>query len=184
MILIRLNAFRFTGKTKKQLLWEAHMLLGKHDKQPETKRLFAEKTREFVLPELEQTSVEDAYDEIELLGFPVSLSAFDLLETRFRGNMFAHDLIHNVGKMIRILGNLVTIKYVHTVKGEWMHFGCFLDINGEFFDTVNFPDSLKKYPFRGQGVYLILGRVVEEFGFPSIEVEKMAKMPFKKDPRY
>jgi DNA-directed DNA polymerase III PolC len=184
VILIRLNAFRFTGKTKKQLLWEAHMLLGKHDKQPETKRLFAEKTREFVLPELEQTSVEDAYDEIELLGFPVSLSAFDILETRFRGSIFAHELMNNTGKMIRILGNLVTIKYVHTVKREWMHFGCFLDVNGEFFDTVHFPDSLKKYPFRGQGVYLILGKVVEEFGFPSIEVEKMAKMPFKKDPRY
>jgi len=184
VILIRLNAFRFTGKTKKQLLWEAHMLLGKYDKQPETKPLFAEKTREFVMPELEQTSIEDAYDEIELLGFPVSLSAFDLLETSFRGNIFAHTLMHNTGKMIRILGNLVTIKYVHTVKGEWMHFGCFLDIHGEFFDTVHFPDSLQKYPFRGQGVYLILGRIVEEFGFPSIEVEKMAKMPFKKDPRY
>jgi hypothetical protein len=24
---------------------------------------------------------------------------------------------------------------------------------------------------------------VEEFGFPSMEVEKMAKMPVKKDPR-
>jgi len=184
VILIRLDAFRFTGKTKKQLLWDAHMLLGSQDKQPETGRLFVEKTREFALPELEQTRVEDAYDEIELLGFPVSLSAFDLLETSFRGNILAHDLIHHVGKMIRILGNLVTIKYVHTVKGEWMHFGCFLDIKGEFFDTVNFPDTLKTYPFRGQGVYLILGKVVEEFGFPSIEVEKMAKMPFVKDPRY
>ena len=128
--------------------------------------------------------MEDAYDEIELLGFPVSLSAFDLLETSFRGNIFAHDLIHHVGKTIRILGNLVTIKYVHTVKGEWMHFGCFLDVKGEFFDTVNFPDSLKTYPFRGQGVYLILGKVTEEFGFASIEVEKMAKMPLVKDPRY
>jgi DNA-directed DNA polymerase III PolC len=184
VILIRLNAFRFTGKTKKQLLWEAHMMLGKRDQQPETRRLFSEKPREFILPELEQTSLEDAYDEIELLGFPVSLSAFDLLQTGFRGNIFAHDLINHAGKKIRILGNLVTIKYVHTVKGEWMHFGCFLDGKGEFFDTVNFPDSLKKYPFRGHGVYLILGKVVEEFGFPSIEVEKMAKLPFMKDPRY
>jgi hypothetical protein len=73
---------------------------------------------------------------------------------------------------------------VHTVKGEWMHFGCFLDSNGEFFDTVNFPNSLKKYPFKGYGVYLILGVVTEEFGFPGITVEKMAKLPFKKDPRY
>jgi DNA polymerase-3 subunit alpha len=28
------------------------------------------------------------------------------------------------------------------------------------------------------------GRIVEEFGFPSIEVEKMAKLPLVKDRRY
>jgi error-prone DNA polymerase len=65
-----------------------------------------------------------------------------------------------------------------------MHFGTFLDYEGEFFDTVHFPASLKQYPFRGPGIYLILGKVVEEFGFPSVEVEKMAKLPVKSDPRY
>ncbi len=182
--LIRLNAFRFTGKTKKQLLWEAHMLTGQSKKEPEMPQLFEDKSREFVLPELEQTQLEDAYDEVELLGFPVSLSAFDMLKTTFRGNVFARDLLTYRNKKIKILGNLVTIKYVQTVKGEWMHFGCFIDIYGDFFDSVHFPDSLKKFPFRGNGIYLLLGKVVEEFGFPSIEVEKMAKMPFKKDPRY
>lgn len=184
VILIRLDALRFTGKTKKQLLWESRLLLGSksgHDNNP---RLFYAKSQEFILPDLEQSKLEDAYDEIELLGFTVTLSSFDLLQTSFRGEVFARDLIRNVGKKIRIVGNLVTIKYVHTVKGEWMHFGCLLDILGEFFDTVNFPNSLKQYPFRGYGVYLIQGTVTEEFGFPSITVEKMAKLPFKKDPRY
>ena len=184
MILIRLDALRFTGKTKKQLLWEAHLMLGKSTAESDMPMLFQEKPREFTLPELEQTRLEDAYDEIELLGFPVTLSSFDLLETRFRGDIRACDLMKHAGRKVRMLGNLVTIKYVHTVKGEWMHFGCFLDIHGEFFDTVNFPNSLKNYPFRGYGIYLILGRVTEEFGFPSITVEKMAKLPFRKDPRY
>jgi DNA-directed DNA polymerase III PolC len=184
VILIRLDAFRFTGKTKKQLLWEAHMLLGKTTQTPDMPMLFCEKPRPFVLPELEQTRLEDAYDEIELLGFPVTLTAFDLLETPYRGEMAAHELIKNVGRRIRMIGNLVTIKYVHTVKKEWMHFGCFLDVHGEFFDTVHFPNSLKNYPFRGYGVYLILGTVTQEFGFPSITVEKMAKLPFRKDPRF
>jgi DNA-directed DNA polymerase III PolC len=184
IILIRLDAFRFTGKTKKQLLWEAHMLPGKNDKKPKSRQLFYEKPKEFTLPSLEQSRIEDAYDEIELLGFPVSLSNFDLLETRFRGNILSKDLVHHTGRKVRILGDLVTIKNVRTVKHEWMHFGCFFDTSGEFFDTVHFPDSLKQYPFRGYGVYLILGKVAEEFGFPSIEVEKMAKLPFKKDPRY
>lgn len=184
VILIRLDAFRFTGKTKRQLLWEAHLMLGKSSPDIIAPRLFQEKPRDFVLPELEQTRIEDAYDEIELLGFPVTLSSFDLLETSFRSPVHASDLMNHVGRKVRMLGNLVTIKYVHTVKGEWMHFGCFLDMHGEFFDTVNFPNSLKNYPFRGYGVYLVLGVVTEEFGFPGITVEKMAKLPFRKDPRY
>ena len=184
VILIRLEAFRFTGKAKKELLWEAHLMLGKNTQPEDTLLLFREKPRTFVLPELEQTRLEDAYDEIELLGFPVTMSSFDMLETPYRGQLKAGDLIRNTGRRVRMLGNLVTIKYVHTVKGQWMHFGCFLDATGEFFDTVHFPNSLKTYPFRGYGVYLILGTVTEEFGFPSITVEKMAKMPFRKDPRY
>jgi DNA-directed DNA polymerase III PolC len=185
VILIRLDALRFTGKQKKQLLWEAHMLLGKSNMgQNDNNLLFRERPREFKLPALEQTKAEDAYDEIELLGFPVSVSWFDLLKTKYNGNVYAGDLMNNVGKTIKILGDLVTVKNVRTVKKEWMHFGCFLDVRGEFFDTVNFPDSLKHYPFRGYGIYLILGTVVEEFGFPSIEVKKMAKLPFVKDPRY
>jgi DNA-directed DNA polymerase III PolC len=184
VILIRLDAFRFTGKTKKQLLWEVHLMLGKSLNEADSPKLFNEKPRVFSLPQLEQSKIEDTYDEIELIGFPVTLTSFDLLETSFRGKVSAADLIKLTGKRIRILGNLVTIKYVHTVKGEWMHFGCFLDIHGEFFDTVNFPNSLKDYPFRGYGIYLVMGVVTEEFGFPSITVEKMAKLPFKKDPRY
>ena len=184
IILIRLDAFRFTGKTKKQLLWEAHMIKSRKRNEPMPGILFREKSKEFTLPHLEQSHLEDAYDEIELIGFPVTLTAFDMLETEFRGEILAADMIKNTGRKVKMLGNLVTIKYVHTVKGEWMHFGCFLDTSGEFFDTVNFPNSLKKYPFRGYGVYLILGTVTEEFGFPSITVEKMAKLPFLKDPRY
>jgi DNA polymerase-3 subunit alpha len=121
---------------------------------------------------------------MELIGFPVSMSMFDMLETQFRGNIFARQLKENTGQTIRILGNLVNIKYVRTVRKEWMHFGCFVDREGEFFDVVNFPDSLKKYPYRGSGIYLILGKVVQEFDFPSIEVQKMAKLPLRKDPRY
>ena len=184
IILIRLDAFRFTGKPKKQLLWEAHMLLKQGKKESQNNLLFYEKPKKIKLPELEQSSLEDAYDEIELLGFSVTVSNFDLLETKFRGNIFAKDLTKHVGRKIKIIGDLVTVKNVRTVKKEWMHFGCFFDMKGEFFDTINFPDSLKKYPFRGYGIYLILGKIVEEFGFPGIEVEKMAKLPMKKDPRY
>ncbi|MFN8206645.1 MAG: hypothetical protein U0T82_04470 [Bacteroidales bacterium] len=184
ILLIRCNAFRFTGKSKKELLWEVHMLLGTTAKKNIANSLFGIPAQDFVLPPLVQEHAEDAFDEMELLGFPVSISHFDLLQTSFRGEVMASGMTAQLGRRVRMLGNLVTIKNVRTVKKEWMHFGCFLDARGEFFDTVHFPPSLARYPFRGQGVYLLLGRVVEEFGFPSLEVEKMAKMPFVKDPRY
>jgi DNA polymerase-3 subunit alpha len=189
IILIRVGAFRFTGKPKAALLWEAHML----ENRPvspvpcpvpqENPLLFPTAVKKFELPVLEQNLLADVYDEIELLGFPITYSYFDLLETKFRGDILAHEMASHVGKTIRMMGLLVTIKYVRTIKREWMHFGTFIDVNGHFFDTVHFPKAVTQYPFRGDGIYLVKGKVVEEFGFPSMNVEKMAKMPLKSDPR-
>jgi len=183
VILIRMGALRFTGISKAELLWKAHMLLNKTAPVAKTKALFEAKPREFSLPKLEQSMLGDAWDEIELLGFPVSMTVFDMLETKFRGEITAKSMMNHVGRTVRMLGRLVAIKYVRTSRNEIMHFGTFTDAKGELFDTVHFPPSLKSYPFRGDGIYLILGKVVEEFGFPSLEVEKMAKMPFRANPK-
>ncbi len=179
IILIRLGAFRFCGQNKAELLWKAHILLTRPVWIPETRPLFQSQERQYKLPKLEHSVLKDAYDEFELLGFPVSLSLFDMLETRFRGEIHTKTMMEHIGKKVRMLGRLATIKYVPTSRNEVMNFGTFTDIYGEFFDTVHFPPSLKSYPFRGDGVYLLLGKIVEEFGFPSLEVEKMAKMPLK-----
>ncbi len=184
MILIRINALRFTGKRKKELMWDAHLILGNRKKKDPVRDLFPVRKREFRLPELEQTAVENAYDELEILGFPVSVPAFDLLQTGFRGEVSARHMLQHVGRKVRMLGNLVTIKHVRTKQKQWMNFGTFLDAEGEFFDVVNFPDSLKRYPYKGSGIYLVYGQVTEEFGFPGMTAEKMAKMPYKPDPRY
>jgi len=183
ILLVRIGALRFTGKSKAQLLWESHLVLGKKASGTGQDQLFYTPPKTYELPSLEQNAVEDVYDEVELLGFPVKHTYFDLLETTFRGEIMAKNMIGSLGKKVRMLGQLVTIKYVRTVKKEWMHFGTFIDITGHFFDTVHFPDSAKNYPFCGDGIYLVLGKIVEEFGFPSMDVQKMAKMPLKKDPR-
>jgi DNA polymerase-3 subunit alpha len=57
-----------------------------------------------------------------------------------------------------------------------MSFGCFIDEEGAFVDTTHFPMVLKKYPFRGRGIYLITGRVDIEFSFCSITVSSMEKL--------
>ncbi|MCR4847494.1 MAG: PHP domain-containing protein [Bacteroidales bacterium] len=162
VLLIRGGAFDFTKKTKAELLWRAHL----HKCGLE-------------LPDLKTSALQNAYDEIELYGFPVTMSWFDLLQTSFRGELMAVQMMKFIGRRFRMLGKLVTIKYVRTCKGEPMALGTFVDATGEAFDTVHFPQVYKAYPFQGDGVYLLLGKVTEEFGQPSMQVEKMAKMPYK-----
>ncbi len=182
IILIRVDCFRCFGKNKKVLLWQAHILLNKSVK-TDMPILFNCAVKTFAIPEFESSMLEHAYDEIELLGFPVTISMFDLLQTTFRGDTPTKELSKHIGQTIRMVGNYVTQKHVRTIRNESMCFGTFIDANGDFFDTTHFPPSLRQYPFNGGGVYLILGTVVEEFGFPSIEVHKMAKLPIKHDPR-
>ena len=183
ILLIRVGAFAFTDQPKPGLLWEAHLYRKKSRNIDLPSVLFKEASQSYTLPTLEYRPIEDAYDEIELIGFPVTMTQFDLLITNFRGEALASEMLMKVGQKVRMLGQLVTVKYVKTVKGELMHFGTFIDHTGEFFDTVHFPQSLQQYRFQGAGVYLLLGKMVEEFGYPILEVEKMAKMPMKPDPR-
>lgn len=182
VVLIRCGAFRFTGNGKKELLWEAHLLLSQAKKQtPDV--LFESMSAKPVLPKLESSLLEDIYDEIELIGFPVSASMFDLLKSDYRGTATAKDLPKLEGMTVRIVADFVCDKHVTTRNGQHMKFGTFFDTQGGFIDTVHFPPQLKQYPLTGNGVYLIQGKVVLDFGCPAIEVEKCAKMPIKADPR-
>ena len=178
VLLIRGGAFDFTKKTKAELLWQAH--LSKSDgkkEQPET--LFQLENHHFEFPDFKTNALQNAYDEIELYGFPVSLTWFDLLKTNFRGELMACQMLNFVGQRYRMLGKLVTVKNFRTCKGEPMALATFIDATGEAFDTVLFPQVFKNYPFQGDGVYLLLGKVTEEFGQPSLEVEKMARLGYK-----
>lgn len=182
IILIRLGALRFTGSNKKELLWEVHNYLGSKTIVKQSSELFHTEAKEFYLPELESSNVEDAYNELELLGFPLTMDMFDLVKTSYRGDVMANDLSKHIGKTIRMVGNYVCEKPVRTKNNKKMWFGTFLDIEGNFMDTVHFPVSTPSYPFRGKGCYLIEGKAVEEFGFPSIDVKKFGKLGIRDNP--
>nr|WP_199078257.1 DNA polymerase III subunit alpha [Pedobacter sp. ASV19] len=183
IVLIRCGAFRFTGISKKELLWEAHILMNGVKFEKDSNLLFESFSRKPVLPKLEHSVLEDVYDEIELIGFPVSGTMFDLAKTEFRGDTAAADLARFEGKTVRMVGDFVCDKHVSTKNGKQMKFGTFFDVNGQFFDTVHFPPSLKQYPLYGNGLYLIMGKVVLDFGCPAIEVQKIARLPLHADPR-
>lgn len=183
VILIRVGAFRFLGQSKKSLLWEAHLYLSRHKEKHQAPVLFASVLRKPVLPPLEDDILEDYYDEMELIGFGVSGTLFDLARSDFRGAVMAQDLLSVVGQTVRMVGDYVAEKTVRTKRGELMKFGTFFDVKGTFFDTVHFPPSLQGFPLRGPGLYLIEGKVTEEFGCAAIEVLRCGKMPLKADPR-
>lgn len=182
VILIRVGALRFTGKSKKALLWDVHTMLGQKAKPNNHAELFQVQAKHYTLPDLVNTKLEDAYHELELLGFPLSLSMFDLLKTSFRGQVLAGNLSSFIGQTVKMVGHYVCEKTVHTKNNKKMWFGTFLDREGNFFDTTHFPNDTPTYPFRGAGCYLILGKVVADFGFPSIEVQKFAKLEIAENP--
>ncbi|WP_029284735.1 DNA polymerase III subunit alpha [Pedobacter sp. R20-19] len=182
ILLIRLGALRFTGKDKKTLLWEIYNYLGHKQKRIDSAELFNLESKEYVLPTLENSALEDAYVELELLGYPLNFNMFDFLKTSYRGEVMAADLSKHVGKTVRMVGNYVCEKTVHTIKNTKMWFGTFLDVKGDFFDTTHFPNTTPMYPFAGKGCYLILGKIVEDFGFPSVEVLKFAKLDIMMNP--
>ena len=182
-LLIRCNALRFTRKDKKELLWNAHLLLGHIPKKNPVKTLFRSSPRSFSLPELYTAPYEDAFDQMELFGFPLC-DPFELLNELIEDTVDARDLEKHNGKIVSVAGYLTTAKLTSTAKKQRMFFGTFTDRNGDWLDTVHFPDIADKYPFRGRGIYIVRGKVIEEFGCYSVEANYMEKCPVIEDPRY
>jgi len=175
--LIQIGALRFTGKNKKELLWQANFIQKKSNNKTSVNALFPSKPVEFSLPQLIQHSLDDAMDEIELLGFPMG-NPFDLADDDGQYIPVA-DLAQYLGKEITVLGYMITMKPVRTVKNENMFFGTFIDRAGDWLDTVHFPQSALKYPLQGRGYYRMTGKVIEEFGVYAIDVYHMIKVGIK-----
>ena len=178
-MLISIGAFRFTGKSKKKLLWEANFLQKKNKAhaiigQP----MFEEEPIHFALPELPDNRIDDLYDETELLDFPMC-NPFEMVNDNGYEYTKSKDLGNNCGKVVTALGYFIDHKSVTTVKGERMAFCTFLDVNLDWIDTVHFPDSLRYYGIKGRGFYKITGKVVSDFGVFSIKVNKMEKVGYK-----
>lgn len=180
-ILIRVGAFNFDTYTRKELLWKSSLLLRHKLQHAEHVRpLFSEQIPDCNLPMLSYHEHECAFEEIALLGFPLC-SPFDILQHDQQGYIPARDFKDHIGETICVLGYLVCTKGIQTSKGIPMSFGTFMDVNGDFIDTVHFPDILRKYPFQKGGFYMLQGKVTEEYDVYSIEVSYMRKIGYFED---
>ncbi|GAB3012268.1 DNA polymerase III subunit alpha [Cyclobacterium sediminis] len=180
LILIRIGCFRFTGKSKQECLWEAHFIM--HRKKSPTggsQRLFVNAGfRELKAPVLEDLDLrQEIIDQLEILEFPL-ISPFHLVKDQQTTGIAALEMKQFLGKRVQLIGYLVTVKYTRTVKGDVMNFGTFIDKDGYWIDTVHFPPVVKKTPLKGRGIYLIKGKVTEEFDFYSIEVSSCTRMEY------
>ncbi len=182
VLLARIGALRFTGIPKKELLWELHFRLGKTKMTKTEQKLFKSEKINTQLPALEHHWLEDAYDELELIGFPLC-NPFDLLVTEPENHVLANDFKNHIGKIITTVGYKVTMKPTRTRDGKYMFFGTFLDREGYFIDTVHFPPVAARFPVSGWGLFEIKGKVMEEFDTISIEVISITKLKLLSDPR-
>ena len=182
-ILIRIDAFRFTGKDKRTLMWEAYLKISKNKSTLDTIDLFRVQPQEYTIPQLHHSTEEDAFDQLELLGFPVH-NPFDLLIEDSQSVSLAKDLPNFMGKDVWVKGYLVHTKKTTTSDGKQMFFGTFLDEEGIWLDTVHFPNIAQRFRFQGKGVYKVYGTVISEYDAVTIEVKYMKKMDIIEDPRY
>ncbi|MBK9760857.1 MAG: DNA polymerase III subunit alpha [Flavobacteriales bacterium] len=200
-ILIRVGALRFTGKSKPSLLWDL-TLLHRPARVNTDGDLFITKVEEPKLPDLQHYPLADAYDELDLLGFPLC-DPFTLVErgSDDGGSTTSHltphishltppplilkrDMHEHIGKRVTMLGYMIHVKTTTTNSGSYMSFGSFIDTAGDFWDSTQFPSVAERYPFRGRGVYRLSGYVEEEFGHVSLRTQFVEKLPWKPDPRY
>ena len=207
-LLVRCGGFQFAGCTKSELLWEKNAVFDPHKERGHENKLFARPRAEahFRLDHspnhrpghlLDGAQLEQAFDELELLGFPLC-SPFLLTEEVSPATATVRKHVNSWGvrQALGILAGLreghrlharayfVCDKVVPTIKGDRMSFGCWLDERGNYFDTVHFPDSFRAYPFEGQGIYELRGTISLDFGFPSVEVHRMRRLPYIGDHRF
>ncbi len=179
VLLINVGSFRFTQNNKKELMWRAYLLLSNHTVATSHPTLFKIRSKNYTLPALSHHPLEDAYDELELLGFMVSHSPFFLVKELPDERMVAQNFPKYLKQYIHIIGYLVHVKRTRTKQGKHMYFGTFIDLKGDWIDTVSFPQVAARYPFRGPGCYLLRGKVTEEFGFYSLELTSQERIASK-----
>jgi DNA-directed DNA polymerase III PolC len=176
-LLIRVGAFAFTGKSKKELLWQAHALVQPIKTVTQHSSLFKRTAKKFKLPSLVDSKLDDAFDEMDLLGFTLT-SPFTLLRAQIPSQLKAAQLPQFIKQEVSIVGYLINVKNTGTSKGQRMCFGTFIDLDGYWIDTVHFPDSARQFPFTGNGCYHIKGIVSIEYDFLTIEVNYLKRLPY------
>ena len=193
LLLWRVGALRCLQPTRSLALWALRLFYssgvqGSRSGSVSSVLFEAEPIQPFVLPSAVQGSVDgvgslpldrirQAYDEMELLGFPL-VSPFDLVDRSGYGSPLAWDATIPTGTVVSLDLYTVHIRTVRTVRGERMAFGTWRDPSGSWVDTVHFPPQWKSWPWKGRGIYRLSGILREEYDYRFVEVSSMHKRAY------
>lgn len=181
--LIRCGAAGCFGENRPRLLWELEMFRS-HARRPGP-RLSAGGLLEGAeglagtggegIPDVPDYSFEEKLRlDAELLELHVSGHPLDLWRSRLSAipRIRASEMPKNRNRRARLAGRLVTSRRVFTKTRQYMKFLTLEDETG-LFEAVLFPDAYAKWGdvVSDPGVYVVEGRVADEFGSLSLETE-------------
>ncbi len=113
-------------------------------------------------------------NELSVFGFIVSTHPMRYCSGRMRkeGVVRAKELPAHVGRSVRVAGIMITAKTVLTRDERLMQFISFEDETA-IYETVFFPEQYRKFAhiLHSQHPYVLSGRVEEEFGVISLNVQ-------------
>jgi DNA polymerase-3 subunit alpha len=187
LLLWRVGAFGTLSESRTGALWSLRLYYSSQSALREGAMFREEPLRPWPLPALQHEApdyvlrrdvLRQAYDQIDLLGFPIS-DPFVLVDPGDEGPLrpMPREGIE-VGDVLLLDVYAVHLRSVRTVRGERMAFGTWRDASGTWVDTVHFPPQLLAHPWKGKGVYRLVGRLCQEYDYRFVEVQSMHKHPY------
>lgn len=181
--LVRCGAAGCFGENRPRLLWELEMCRS-HTRRPEpgpsADGLLEEAeglpgTGGGEIPDVPDYSFEEKLLlDAELLELHVGGHPLDLWQSRLTAipRIRAAEMPKHRNRRARLAGRLVTSRRVFTKTRQYMKFLTLEDETG-LFETVLFPEAYAKWGevVADPGVYVVEGKVADEFGSLSLEAE-------------
>ena len=186
--LILAGALDFTGRTRPELLcvlasgFELYRRRGHAMRGKSGDELFAAFTEgNWATPRLpEFTSAERLWLEWSVLDLCVGEHPMDLFrrDGPAREAIPCRDAEQRVGERVRVAGILAARRTVPTKNGDRMQFVTLEDETG-LVECTLFPDAYVKHRglVRNLGPYLAEGRIEEQYGAPTLNVERIRRIP-------
>ena len=125
-------------------------------------------------------------EEIEILGFPLRCHPLDLVPANHVPATVvpACDMTHHIGRVVTMMGLLITGQVVHTKQGDPMEFVSFEDLSG-LYDATIFPDIYRKtcHLLKTNRAYVVEGRVDAHLAAVTLTVTAIRKASYRRGPQ-